>query len=58
MMIFGKARSPQEVLNAEFLPFEKQLYIIIADADCNIHVLQFDPDRKTLAVSLHDLAYL
>lgn len=46
MTIFGKAKSPQEILNAEFLPFDKQLFIILADADCNIHVLQYDPERK------------
>ncbi|KAF2196300.1 hypothetical protein GQ43DRAFT_436136 [Delitschia confertaspora ATCC 74209] len=45
MMIFGKSRSKMEVMAAEFLPFEKQLHFIVADADCNLHVLQFDPDQ-------------
>ncbi|KAF2498940.1 hypothetical protein BU16DRAFT_571198 [Lophium mytilinum] len=45
MLHFGKSRSHMEVLAAEFLPHEKQLHIVIADADCNIHVLQFDPEH-------------
>lgn len=35
-----------EVLAADFLPDDKQLYLVIADADSNIHILQFDPERK------------
>jgi cleavage and polyadenylation specificity factor subunit 1 len=34
-----------EVVSAEFLPFEGQLYILIIDADLGIHVLQYDPER-------------
>jgi cleavage and polyadenylation specificity factor subunit 1 len=34
-----------EVVSAEFLPFEGQLYILIIDADLDIHVLQYDPER-------------
>jgi len=45
MILFGKSRSRMEVMTAEFLPHEKQLYIVVADADCNLHVLQFDPER-------------
>jgi hypothetical protein len=33
-----------EVITAEFLPFEKQLHMIVADADMNLQVLQFDPE--------------
>ncbi|MCJ1464049.1 mRNA cleavage and polyadenylation factor subunit [Pseudocyphellaria aurata] len=41
------SKSPQniEVTAADFLPDGKQLYMVVADADCNIHVLQFDPDN-------------
>jgi cleavage and polyadenylation specificity factor subunit 1 len=35
-----------EVIAAEFLPHEKQLYILVGDADKNIHVLQYDPESK------------
>lgn len=46
MMLFGKERSRLEVVCAEFLPHRKQLFMLVADADCKLHVLQFDPDRK------------
>lgn len=44
LRLFGKSSKHIEALTAEFLPDGKQLYIIAADADCNIHVLQFDPE--------------
>lgn len=37
-----------EVVSAEFLPFEGQLYILIIDADLDMHVLQYDPERAYL----------
>lgn len=46
MMIFGRSKNNLEVLAGEFLPFEKQLFIIIADADMNLQILQYDPDSK------------
>lgn len=46
MMLFGKSNTKLEVLNVDFLPDGKELFIIAADADANIHVLQFDPERK------------
>lgn len=33
-----------EVLAAEFLPFEGQLYLVVVDADLDLHVLQYDPE--------------
>lgn len=45
LSLFGKSRSQMEVVSAEFLPFEGQLYILIIDADLDIHVLQYDPER-------------
>jgi len=33
-----------EVLAAEFLPQDKQLFLLLADGDCNIHVLEFNPE--------------
>ena len=47
MVLFGKGCSQMEVIAADFLPYEKQLHIIVADADCNLHVLQFDPERES-----------
>lgn len=45
MILFGKTRTNMEVVAADFLPFDRQLYIVIADGDCNMHVMQFDPDH-------------
>ncbi|KAF2085680.1 hypothetical protein K490DRAFT_46246 [Saccharata proteae CBS 121410] len=45
MLLFGKSRSRMEILAAEFLPHDKQLNIIVADPDANIHVFQYDPDH-------------
>jgi len=42
-----------EVVSAEFLPFEGQLYILIIDADLDIHVLQYDPERTYLPMFLN-----
>lgn len=47
MMLFGRSKHQLEVMGAEFLPFEKQLHMVIADADMNLQVLQFDPDSKS-----------
>ena len=47
MRLFGKATNRLEVVAADFLPDGNQLYIVVADADGNIHVLQFDPERTT-----------
>lgn len=52
MLFFGKSRSQMEVLAAEFMPYEQQLYIIVADGHCDIHVLQFDPERTSPPPSL------
>ncbi|KAL8753571.1 MAG: hypothetical protein Q9184_005382 [Pyrenodesmia sp. 2 TL-2023] len=46
LRLFGKSPSHIEVLAADFLPDGKQLYLVVADANSNIHVLQFDPERK------------
>lgn len=46
MMLFGKSNTRLEVLNADFLPDGKELFIVAADADANLHVLQFDPERE------------
>lgn len=48
LTLFGKSTGRLEVISADLLPSGDQLYILIADADSNIHILQFDPER-TLA---------
>lgn len=45
LVLFGKSSTKLEVLNADFLPFGKELYIVASDADGNLHILQFDPER-------------
>ena len=47
LRLFGKSSKHLEVITADFLPDGKQLYIVAADADCNIHVLQFDPESTS-----------
>lgn len=46
LRLFSKSPHAIEVLAADFLPDGKQLYLVAADADGNIHVLQFDPEGK------------
>ncbi|KAK4245916.1 CPSF A subunit region-domain-containing protein [Corynascus novoguineensis] len=45
MMLFGKSSTRLEVLNADFLPDGKELFIVVSDADGHIHILQFDPEH-------------
>lgn len=44
MTLFGKDLDELEVVTADFLPDGKKLYILVADSDCNLHVLQYDPE--------------
>lgn len=44
--VFGKSRSHMDVAVADFLPHEKELFVLIADADGNMHVLEYNPERK------------
>ncbi|KXX80155.1 Protein cft1 [Madurella mycetomatis] len=50
MMLFGKSSTKLEVMNADFLPDGKELFIVASDADGHIHILQFDPEHPK---SLH-----
>ncbi|KAI4101275.1 MAG: hypothetical protein L6R37_005018 [Teloschistes peruensis] len=45
LRLFGKSANQMEVLAADFLPNGKSLYLIVADADSVIHILQFDPEH-------------
>lgn len=53
MMLFGKSNTKLEVLNVDFLPDGKELFIIAADVDANIHVMQFDPERQYSTFIFH-----
>ncbi|GAA89393.1 cleavage and polyadenylation specificity factor subunit A [Aspergillus luchuensis IFO 4308] len=44
MSLFAKDLDYLEVSAAEFLPDGRRLFIVVADSDCNIHVLQYDPE--------------
>lgn len=51
LTLFGKDTMNLEVVAAEFLPDDKQLYILAADGDCDLHVFQYDPERKSTQLS-------
>ncbi|KAJ5180391.1 Cleavage/polyadenylation specificity factor A subunit C-terminal [Penicillium capsulatum] len=44
MTLFGKDPEYTEVVAADFLPEGEKLYMLVADSDCNLHVLQYDPE--------------
>lgn len=46
MMLFGKSSTKMEIMTADLLPDGKELYIVAADANCNLHIMQFDPERE------------
>lgn len=46
MSLFSKDTDYIEVVAADFLPEGSKLYILVADSDCNLHVLQYDPEGK------------
>jgi len=46
MILFGKSGKNMEIVAADLLPDGKELYMVAADADCRLHVMQFDPERK------------
>lgn len=50
MQLFGKSRPRFDVLAADFLPDNKQLFMAVADAACDLHILEFNPeDPKSLS---------
>lgn len=51
MTLFGKDADYLEVVAAEFLPDANKLYILVSDSDCNLHVLQYDPEGKSEKIS-------
>ena len=56
MTLFGKDTQKLEVISAEFLPDGNQLYFVVVDAESNIHILQYDPERTYLLRSPHLLS--
>ncbi|TPX25049.1 mRNA cleavage and polyadenylation factor subunit [Coccidioides immitis] len=47
LTLFGKDNEYLQVIAADFLPDGKRLYILVADDDCTIHVLEYDPEDPT-----------
>jgi cleavage and polyadenylation specificity factor subunit 1 len=46
MTLFGKDMDELEVVAADFLPDDRRLYILVCDSNCNLHVLQYDPEGR------------
>lgn len=46
LSLFGKDPDYLEVVAADFLPDGDKLFILVADSDCNLHVLQYDPEGR------------
>ena len=49
MQLFGRDQMSLDVVAAEFLPQGRQLFIIAADGDGTLHVLQYDPENPKSA---------
>jgi cleavage and polyadenylation specificity factor subunit 1 len=47
MMLFGRSKHQLECITTEFLPYDEQLHIIVADADMNLQILQYDPESTS-----------
>jgi len=46
MILFGKSAKNMETVAVDLLPDGNELFIVAADSDCNLHVMQYDPERK------------
>ncbi|PYI19197.1 protein cft1 [Aspergillus japonicus CBS 114.51] len=44
LSLFAKDLDYLEVVAADFLPDGRRLFLVVADSDCNIHILQYDPE--------------
>ncbi|KAL2824543.1 CPSF A subunit region-domain-containing protein [Aspergillus cavernicola] len=44
MSLFAKDLDYLEIFAADFLPDDNRLFVIVADSDCNLYVLQYDPE--------------
>jgi cleavage and polyadenylation specificity factor subunit 1 len=47
MMLFGRSKHQLECITTEFLPSHEQLHIVVADADMNLQILQYDPESTS-----------
>lgn len=45
LTVLGRSRSRMEVVSAEFLPYDGLLFLLIIDAQMDLHVLQYDPEN-------------
>ena len=45
--MLGKDVDDMEVMAADFLPIDRQLYIVSADGNGDLHVFQYDPESKS-----------
>ncbi|KAI9828908.1 MAG: mRNA cleavage and polyadenylation factor subunit [Phylliscum demangeonii] len=53
MGLLGKSTGRLEVMAADFLPDTDQLYMVVGDADCNIHIFQYDPEHPKSLSGTH-----
>ncbi|KAJ0421006.1 CPSF A subunit region-domain-containing protein [Aspergillus carlsbadensis] len=44
MSLFAKDLDYLEVSAADFLPDDNKLFIVVADSECNLYILQYDPE--------------
>ncbi|KAL2828869.1 CPSF A subunit region-domain-containing protein [Aspergillus pseudoustus] len=44
MSLFAKDLEYLEVVAADFLPDGNKLFVIVADSECNLYILQYDPE--------------
>ena len=51
MKLFGKSRGGIEVVTAELLPNQKQLFACAMDTDCNLHVFEYNPEGQCTGTS-------
>lgn len=58
MTLFGKSNAKLSVMAAEFLPDGERLYILVADDDSNINILQYDPEGMYKLPIYASLAHL
>lgn len=53
MMLFGRSKHQLECITTEFLPFDEQLHIVVADADMNLQILQYDPESTSTTLTTY-----
>lgn len=56
LTLFGKDNGKLPLMAADFLPDGRRLYIIAADDDCNLRVMEYDPEGTTSTSGPHFMA--